>query len=340
MTPITPVLLAIHRISSLRCGEKESVLKAVRTDSGFSTFDQDRLSRVAGRGLKIRSFDPTTLLRAGERDMKICEARGIRILPVWSSGYPPLLRETYDPPFLLFVRGKIADPDTPQCAVVGTRRPSEAARREARRFASDLAGHGIPVVSGLAAGVDGEAHRGAVDACGHTTAVLGSGIDNLYPASHRSLAGRMLESDSAIVSEYPPGTPPLKHHFPQRNRIISGLARWVVLLEAPEHSGALITADYALDQGRELCVHSVGVSAESTAAGTRALSDEGARIVACASDLFEDSADSAFAEHAAGKRGGSVRPAHTRADIGTLLARSLQQELALTQNQGSTLHGN
>ncbi|TVQ26685.1 MAG: DNA-protecting protein DprA [Spirochaetaceae bacterium] len=340
MTPITPVFLAVHRITSLRCGEKEAVLTAVRTESGFSMLDKDRLSRVAGRGLKIRSFDPAALLRAGEQDLRICETRGIRILPVWSTGYPPLLRETFDPPFLLFVRGEIAPPDAPQCAVVGTRHPSEAARREARRFASDLAGHGIPVVSGLAAGIDGEAHRGAVDACGHTTAVLGSGIDTLYPASHRSLAGRMLESDGAIVSEYPPGTPPLKHHFPQRNRIISGLSRWVVLMEAPEHSGALITADYALDQGRELCVHSVGVSAGPAAAGTRALSDEGARIVAGASDLYEDPADSAYAEHAAGNRGGSVRPAHSRADIGTLLARSLQHELALTHNQGSTLHGN
>ncbi|MFP4509595.1 MAG: DNA-processing protein DprA [Spirochaetaceae bacterium] len=341
MTAIPVTALAIHRIMSLRCAEKEALFEAAPEPAVFSTLSSDRISTIVGRVLRARIPDPAALLRAAAQDVQLCRALGATIVPVWSSDYPPLLRETFDPPFLLFVRGALPATALPQCAVVGTRNPGEKALRETRRFARDLANSCVPVVSGLATGVDGEAHRGAVNAHGHTTGVLGSGIDVVYPVSHRRLAARILDGGGLILSEYPPGTPPLKHHFPQRNRIISGLSRWVVIMEAPERSGALITADYALDQGRELCVHAVGASAHPGAAGTRALLSEGARCVRRADDLYDVTDTHAFAGYETGTLGGSRKLGSGRNDVAGLLSRSLQEELRLSEagrDQGSS-HG-
>lgn len=329
MTALPLTALAIHRIMSLRCGEKETLFDNACEPVVFSELSSDRISVLVGRVLRARIPDPSSLLRAAAQDLKLCRALGVTIVPVWSEDYPPLLRETFDPPFLLFVRGALPAADAPQCAVVGTRHPGEAALRETRRFAEDLAHRGIPVVSGLASGVDGEAHRGAVLGHGHTTGVLGSGIDSVYPVSHRRLAERILDAGGAVLSEYPPGTPPLKHHFPQRNRIISGLCRWAVIMEAPERSGALITADYALDQGRELCVHAVGASGHPRAAGTRALLAEGARCVRSADDLYGVAEEHVFAGYETGTLGGSKKPGSGRSDVASLLSRSLQEELHL-----------
>ncbi len=335
MAVIPPAACAIHRLMFLTCSEKEALFEAVMAGEQFLDLTPDRISVIVGRPLRARIPSPATILRSAEQDDRMCEALRISIVPIWSESYPPLLRETHDPPFLLFVRGSLADPGNPQCAIVGTRKPGESARRETRRFAGALAAHGIPVISGLAAGIDGEAHRGSLCSAGHTTGVLGSGIDAVYPVSHRRLAEHILAAGGAVVSEYPPGFPPLKHHFPQRNRVISGLSRWVVIMEAPERSGALITADYALDQGRELCVHAVGSSHEAGAAGTRALLDDGAKRVCEPSDLFDAPAAHMFREHEEGRRGGSQRHGRERSDIAHLLARSLQQELGLSTGSGN-----
>ena len=168
-----------------------------------------------------------------------------------SGRYPDLLRVIPDPPALLYARGAFMG-GTPTLAIVGTRRPTLYGRRAARNLAAACAGAGITVVSGLARGIDTEAHRAALEAGGTTWAVLGSGIDRIYPPENRGLAERIVSARGALISEQAPGTPPLAHHFPPRNRIISGLSWGVVVVEGGLRSGTLITAKAALEQGREV----------------------------------------------------------------------------------------
>lgn len=165
--------------------------------------------------------------------------------------YPANLRQVDAPPPVIFVRGELTDDDDLAVALVGTRRATSYGREVAHNIATDLAYAGVTVVSGLALGIDTVAHRAAVDAGGRTIAVLGSGVDQIYPPQNQQLAGE-IERKGALVSEYPLGTRPIAANFPPRNRIISGLSRSVVIVEASHQSGALITAKFALDQGRDL----------------------------------------------------------------------------------------
>ncbi len=176
-------------------------------------------------------------------------AQGVRLLSYWDSDYPQALAQIHDPPILLYLRGSL--PQGQRLAVVGARRASDAGRQWTERFCCDLARAGVAVVSGLARGIDTAAHEGVLQGEGATWAVLGCGIDRLYPAENVELAVQM-EKAGGILSEYPPGTPPLPGHFPRRNRVISGLSLGVLVVEAAENSGSLITADFALEQGREV----------------------------------------------------------------------------------------
>ena len=177
----------------------------------------------------------------------------IRSLRRRDAAYPGLLAEIHDPPPQLFVRGSAADEILGRAAVavVGARACSSYGRSVARSLARELAAAGLVVVSGMARGIDGEAHRGALDAGGVTIAVLGCGIDRDYPAAHSDLARRICEQ-GLIVSEYEPGVEPAPWRFPARNRIIAGLCSVAVVVEARERSGALITADFALEEGRDV----------------------------------------------------------------------------------------
>jgi DNA processing protein len=201
-------------------------------------------------------------------------------------GYPPLLAELHDPPERLHIRGGDIELLTrPAVAVVGARSCSPYGRDVARALARELAGAGLVVVSGLARGIDGEAHRGALDAGGPTLAVLGCGIDRDYPRAHPDLARRIAET-GAIVSEYPAGIEPAPWRFPARNRIIAGLALATVVVEARERSGALITADFALELGRE--VFAVPGEITSTlSSGTNGLIRQGAAPLLSSDDVFE-----------------------------------------------------
>jgi DNA processing protein len=201
------------------------------------------------------------------------------------AGYPPLLAEMHDPPERLYVRGgEIELLTKPAVAVVGARSCSSYGREVARALARELAAAGLVVVSGLARGIDGEAHRGALDAGGPTVAVLGCGIDRDYPRAHAELARRVAET-GAIVSEYPAGVEPAPWRFPARNRIIAGLALATVVVEARERSGALITADFALELGRE--VFAVPGEITSTlSSGTNGLIRQGAAPLLSSDDVF------------------------------------------------------
>ena len=203
--------------------------------------------------------------------------------------YPCLLAEIPGPPPLLHYAGTIARAELsgqrPAVAIVGTRAPSEYGRRWARRLAATLARNGFTIVSGMAAGIDGEAHQAALDAGGRTIAVLGSGVDTIYPPQHECLY-RDIQTQGLIVSEYAAGTPPSRTSFPARNRIIAGLARATAIIEAPARSGALITARYANEFGRDVCVLP-GSLDEGRSAGSLGLLSQGAQAILGEEHLLE-----------------------------------------------------
>lgn len=212
---------------------------------------------------------------------------GLRTLPITDRSYPPLLREIPDPPLVLWVRGDLAFSEgVPLVAVVGSRNATPDGLLNARRLARGLSEAGVGVVSGLARGIDGAAHRGALEGPGPTFAVLGCGLDTTYPPAHRALAADVSRR-GFLVSEYPPGVPPLPRHFPLRNRIISGLARAVVVVEASERSGSLITARAALEQGRDVLAVP-GLVASGCHRGCHALIKDGARLVETVDDILEE----------------------------------------------------
>lgn len=213
-------------------------------------------------------------------------AAGLQPVAWQHDGYPPLLLEISDPPPVLWVRGRIEALSAPSVAIVGSRAGSAYARDVAARLAFDLARCGLVVVSGLARGVDGAAHQGALDAQGVTVGVCGTGADVVYPAEHRGLVDAVVQR-GAVVAELPPGTRPRPHHFPLRNRILSGLSLAVVVVEASDKSGSLITARLALEQGREVMAVPGNVLTGRNR-GSHALLKDGAKVVEGAVDILEE----------------------------------------------------
>jgi len=211
---------------------------------------------------------------------------GLQPLPLGAPSYPCQLAAIADPPPLLWLRGQVAVLTRPAVAVVGSRAATPYALTVAARLAADLVAAGVTVVSGLARGVDAAAHRAAVAADGCSIAVLGSGADRIYPPEHRRLADDLCRA-GGLISELPPGTPPLKHHFPLRNRIISGLSQAVVIVEAPEKSGALITATAAAEQGKEVMVVPGPVTGGRNRGGHRLIQD-GAKLVETVDDILQE----------------------------------------------------
>lgn len=198
--------------------------------------------------------------------------------------YPDLLQATADPPLGLFVRGAMAD--APVVAIVGSRRASAYGLQVARLLGEACAAAGAVVVSGMARGIDAAAHEGALAGGGTTWAVWGTGPDRVYPPEHRALADRLIDSGGALLTEYPPGTPPRRHHFPERNRIVAGVARSVVVVEAAARSGALVTARMAVDEGREVLAVPGSILSELSV-GPNALLRLGARPVVTPRDVLE-----------------------------------------------------
>ena len=223
--------------------------------------------------------DSREVTAAGE----LLETLGVRIVALGDPDYPALLSTIHDPPALLYLRGTLPSGET--LAVVGARRASTAGMRFTAELCRELAARDLTVVSGLARGIDSAAHQGALDGGGLTLGVLGCGIDLVYPPESSKLFKRLLET-GAIVSEYPPGTPPLPGHFPGRNRIISGLSRGVLVVEAAEESGSLITVEFALEQGREVFAVPGPVQG-ATSSGVNRLLKEGATLVTGIDDILQ-----------------------------------------------------
>lgn len=254
-----------------------------------------RASQGALASLPGFSAETTTKIvgRRSEQalDEELEQARklDISILTILDEDYPPLLRQIENSSAVLYLRGNPRIDTTRTLAIVGTRRSSRYGRMMANKLAQELASLGLTIVSGLAIGIDTAAHKGALES-GRTVAVLGSGLAHIYPASNTRLANQICEQEGSLVSEYPLTMPPSKWTFPQRNRIISGLSRGVIVVEAPQRSGSLITARLAMEQGRE--VFAVPGNATSTAsAGTNALIKDGAKLVMCVDDVVSEFPD-------------------------------------------------
>jgi DNA processing protein len=250
----------------------------------------DDLPRV-GLTARLLESDPELIELAGSlveraRAERIrAEGAGVRVLAWNDPQMPAQLLAVSDVPPVLWYRGSLDCLNQPAVAIVGSRAASSVALETARQLATDLAARGITVVSGLARGVDSSAHRGALDT-GRTIAVLGSGVDRVYPSEHTELAARIAEN-GLVVSEYPPGSAPLPFRFPMRNRLISGLSRAVVVIEASAKSGSLITASCAAEQGRDVMAVPGNVLSGRNRGG-HALIRDGAKIVECADDIVAE----------------------------------------------------
>lgn len=221
-----------------------------------------------------------------DREMERIARLGIAVVTLGDETYPRMLREVPTPPSVLYYKGTLLEDDLKAIAMVGTRRCTSYGRQVAATMAEELARAGVTVVSGLALGIDGQAHRGALAGGGRTIAVLGSGVDLIYPSSHRDLAAQIVEN-GAVLSDYPPGTKPDARNFPPRNRIIAGLSKGIVVIEAPKRSGALITVDFAADYGRDVFCVPGNVQSEYSA-GCHAVIRDGGRLVTCAADVLDD----------------------------------------------------
>ena len=244
---------------------------------------------LAMAGLDRRAVEALAALRSKADPAEVwqkVERTGAKVVTWDDAAYPEQLGHIPDPPPVLYIRGNLLPTDRFAVAVVGTRRVTAYGRQVAERLVADLARAGVTIVSGLARGTDAVAHRAALQAGGRTLAVLGSGLDRIYPTEHAGLA-REIERQGALISEFPPGTPPDALNFPRRNRIISGLSMGTLVVEAGETSGALITADFALEQGRE--VFAVPGSILSPASiGPNRLIQDGAKLVRGAQDVLEE----------------------------------------------------
>jgi DNA processing protein len=245
------------------------------------------LLKIEGLGEKVAcGIQKGPLENEVKRELSLLKKVGGRIITLRDDDYPKRLKDIYDPPALVYVRGELRKEDELAIAIVGSRKTSPYGRWITEKIGQDMALHGVTVVSGMARGIDSVAHQGALQGGGRTIAVLGCGVDVIYPSENRNLFHQIIEH-GAILSEFPMGSPPEGGHFPKRNRIISGLSIGVVIVQASSESGSLITAGYALEQGREVFAVPGNVGAEGSR-GTNQLIKEGAKLVESSEDILEE----------------------------------------------------
>jgi len=276
------------RLSKLELAPRKAadLLNRFGSPQGVFSAGEDELRSVeglTGRAIeKLLGPEPSDL----DQDMAAIEESGIRLVTIRDDDYPANLRQIYDPPVVLYVRGELQESDRFSVAIVGSRRASVYGKSITERIARDLANRGLTIVSGGARGIDASAHKGALSAGGRTIAVVGCGIDVSYPKEHEDLFDRVAET-GAVISEFPLGTMPEAWRFPTRNRIISGLALGVLVVQAPTDSGALITARFAAEQGRDVFALPGNVD-DIRNEGCHALIRDGAKLVEKAQHILEE----------------------------------------------------
>jgi DNA processing protein len=278
--------LGVARLEPLlaACGSATGIVAAAGSTAALGRAGV-AASAMPGEATRRALTEPDSRLVEGALDW-LAAGSGHRLLTWSDRDYPYLLREIPDPPLLLFVAGRAEAVGGLQLAVVGSRNPTPTGRENARDFARHLAGCGLTITSGLARGVDGAAHRGALEAGGDTVAVCGSGLDRTYPPAHADLAAEIMDR-GALVSEFFPGTPPRRENFPRRNRLISGLSLGVLVVEAGLRSGSLITARMAGEQGREVFAIPGSIH-NPLARGCHQLLRQGARLVESGADVLSE----------------------------------------------------
>jgi DNA processing protein len=251
-------------------GSAEAIFDAPRRELALLRLTPESIESIANRELYDRA------------DSEIGKVRqlGGEILVLDDGVYPTLLRETYDPPVVLYVKGAWSDCfDRPCVAIVGSRRCSTYGQNAALMLSRELAQRGVTIVSGLARGIDAAAHRGALEAGGRTIAVMGTGLDQVYPRDHKKLADEILQHNGALVTQFPLGTPPVSENFPYRNRVISGLSLGTLVVEAAENSGSLITARLAMEQNREVFAVPGNITSRNSFGTNYLIKGAGAKLV-------------------------------------------------------------
>jgi len=263
------------------------LLERFKTPEAVFRAPVKELLKIEGLGGRVAGeIQIGPLERVVKRELSLLKEVGGKIITIKDDDYPKRLKDIYDPPALLYVRGELRSEDELAIAVVGSRKTSPYGRWFTEKIGQDLARHGITVVSGMARGIDSVAHKGSLQGGGRTIAVLGCGVDVIYPSENRNLFNQIIEQ-GAVLSEFPMGSPPEGGHFPRRNRVISGLSIGVVIVQASAKSGSLITAGYALEQGREVFAVPGNVGAEGSR-GTNQLIKEGAKLVESTEDILEE----------------------------------------------------
>jgi DNA processing protein len=284
--------LALGRAPGLTAQQLRSALAALHgaraSSSGLQALFGQCRSSLESLGLApaasaaLQAPDPARI----SADRRWVDSQHISLIDATDARYPPLLAQAPAAPALLYVKGDAACLSMPQLAMVGSRNPTQPGQRTARAFAGFLSAAGLTITSGLALGIDAASHEGALEAGGRTIAVLGSGIDAIYPRQHRALAAR-IAAQGALVSEYPPGCAPIRANFPRRNRIISALCLGTLVVEAARHSGSLITARLGAEQGREVFAIPGSIH-NPLARGCHALIRSGARLVESADEILSE----------------------------------------------------
>jgi len=253
-----------------RFGSAEAVYSALRVELEQLRLVPEAVDSIIARDLQQRA----------EVEIAAVRKLGGDILLLDDGVYPSSLREIYDPPIVLYVKGAWSEClDQPCVGIVGSRKCSTYGQNAALMLARDLSQRGVTVVSGFARGIDAAAHRGALETGGHTVAVLGTGIDEVYPRDHKRLATEILDAGGALVSQFPLGTPPVSENFPYRNRIISGLSLGVLVVEASENSGSLITARLAMEQNREVFAVPGNITSRNSFGTNYLIKGAGAKLV-------------------------------------------------------------
>jgi DNA processing protein len=257
-------------------GKPENILKA----------SAEKLMAVSGIGEKIASKITSLKNEDLNKEFALVKKYGLKIMTFEDQDYPQNLKNIPDPPIVLYVKGEIKKEDRLAIGIVGSRRASFYGLTNTQKFSEDLSAKGFTIVSGMAHGIDTHAHRGALKQGGRTIAVMGSGFNHIYPEENKELAEEISKS-GAVISEFPISTLPLKQNFPRRNRVISGLSLGILVAEAAKNSGALITADFALEQGREVFALPGKVDSLNSF-GTNGLIKQGAKLISCVDDIIEE----------------------------------------------------
>ena len=280
------LILALSYCDFLKTNEKLILLKSFSSLKEFACSSIVDISMILNRRLKTK-FDIANIEGFVEKALNVLKFYDIKMIMIEDEDFPLQLREIPDPPFSIFVRGGFPKCGFNMLSIVGTRYPTGEGIKMALKLGAECASLSLPLVSGLARGVDSFSQRGCVDNGGVSIGVLACGVERVYPRTNSRLASKIILCHGCILSEYPPFTEPLKFRFPQRNRIISGLSKALLVLEAPKKSGALITADFALEQGRDVFVCKDLLHSRKNEGSLR-LYEDGAVAISSIEDIFKD----------------------------------------------------